>query len=505
MPTYLVTRNSSLFMLAFTNGNILSMEEPIEAVLITKDRIGKTGSKGILKNIPPTNIIDLKGRILIPGFIDSHTHFVDTGLNLKRVDLSQTKSLKDALELAGDRIRKENKKTPLICVDFDESRWDEKRIPGKEELDRLSKKRPIIFRRICGHLAVANSRAIELIPECWKKIDKKIGILLEDVVLYINRVFPPSDEEIKTAIIQAQKKAHSLGITSIHDMTTKRYLNIYKKTEAEGNLRLRVYAILPISELGSITNTQEQWLKTGGVKLFADGSIGARTAALKSPYPGTDNYGILNYKTSELERIVKEAEKKGIQVFIHAIGERAIEQVLNVYELSHIPVEGKTILNSSRHRIEHFELADDDLIKRAKELNIILAMQPNFITNWGMEDGMYQDILGERGLYTNRFKTISDKGCMVCFGSDSMPMDPLYGIKGAMEHPKESISFEQAVRMSTINSAYAGFDEKDTGSIKKGKKADLVILSGSPPHLKVDMTIVNGEIVYNVGGTSQSQ
>ncbi len=477
-------------MIGFINGNILPMEKSnIEALIIKRDRIDRVGPRNIVKGMDQTEIVNLEGRFLVPGFIDSHIHFVDIGLNFARVDLSQTKSLKDALDITEQRLKREKKTMPLICVDFDESKWRENRLPTREELDRLSSKRAVIFRRVCGHIAVANKKALLSIPKGWKKTNYNTGVLLEDVVLYINEVFPPNKEDIESAITLAQKKAHSLGITSIHDMGIRSYLDVYREMERKDTLKIRVYAVLPVTDMNYIIPSTGKWVKTGGVKLFADGSIGARTAALNSPYPGTKNYGILNYETTELERIVEEANRRGIQIFIHAIGERAIEQVLSVY--------GKELDNSRRHRIEHFELASDDAIRRVKELDIILAMQPNFIMNWGKKGGMYQEILKERGLQTNRFKTALEEGCILCFGSDSMPAGPIYGLKGAMEHPTENISFKDALKMYTINSAYAGFDEELTGSIKKGKKADLVVLSGTSPDLKVDMTIVNGEVVYN--------
>lgn len=478
-------------MIAFINGNILTMEKDgAEAVIIREDKIEKTGPRGIVKGIKEAQIVDLKGRFLAPGFIDSHVHFVDTGLNLARVDLSKTRSLEDAFDITKERLEKEKKVTPLICVDFDESKWEENRLPKREELDKLGSNRAIIFRRVCGHIAVANKKALESIPKGWKKIDYNTGILLEDVVLYINEIFPPERKEIETAITKAQKKAYSLGITSIHDMTLKRYLDVYREMEEKDGLRIRVYAVLPVRDMDYITSWRGKWVKTGGIKLFADGSIGAKTAALKLPYPGTRTYGVLNYEREEIERIIREANRRGFQIFIHAIGERGIELVLNAYEKE----LGE---NSGRHRIEHFELADTSAIKRAKKFGVILAMQPNFIANWGKDGGLYENLLGEKGLHTNRFKTALKEGCTVCFGSDSMPPGPVYGIKGAMEHPTESISFYDAMRMYTINSAYAGFDEEITGSIKEDKKADLVVLSGSPPDLKVDMTMANGEIVYN--------
>ncbi len=471
--------------IGFINGRILTMNgREVKAITIKGTYIERVGQKSIINNVD--DVVDLKGRFLIPGFIDSHIHFVDVGLNLTRVDLSKTTSLRDALDKTKERLKEERKTTPLICMDFDESRWKENRIPKKEELDRLSKERTVVFRRVCGHIAVGNSRAISSIPKGFN-IDHNAGIILEDAVLFINEIFPPSKEEIETAIIQAQRIAHSFGITSVHDMTLRKYLDVYREMAQRKSLRLRFYAVLPVKDMDYIYHIDGEWLKTGGVKIFADGSIGARTAALKKPYPGFDNYGVLNYKKEELKNIVKKANNLGFQILIHAIGDRTIEQVLDVYES-----EG----NPSRHRIEHFELADDEEIIRAKKQGIILAMQPNFITNWGMPGGLYQRIFGLEGLNTNRFKTALNAGNMICFGSDSMPPGPIYGIKGAMEHPTDSISFKEAVRMYTINSAYAGCYEELNGSIEIGKKADLVVLSGKPPHMSVDMTIVNGEIVY---------
>ncbi len=474
--------------LAFINGSIFTPERrDVTSVLIDGDEIARVGEFSVSMN--EAKIFDLKGRYLAPGFIDSHTHFVDIGLNLARVDLSNTTSLEDALDKAEERLRGESKSTPLICVDFDESKWRGNRIPKKEELDRLSKDRGVIFRRVCGHIAVANTGALKEIPGGISKVDHANGILLEDAVLFINDIFPPATDEIREAIIRAQRLAHSLGVTSVHDMTLSRYLAVYREMDQSDILRLRVYAVLPIKEIDYLRKYDGNWLKTGGIKVFADGSIGARTAALKRPYPGTDNYGILNYTRRELQAIVRKAEDRGYQVLVHAIGDRSIEQVLDVYE-------SELCGNRERNRIEHFELAEEESIKKAERLGILLAMQPNFITNWGMPGGMYERMFGLKGLYTNRFRTILDKGNRICFGSDSMPFGPLYGIEGAMKHPKESISFEEALRMYTIDSAYAGFYDEQIGSIEEGKKADLVVLSGEVPDLKVDMTMVNGEVVF---------
>lgn len=374
-------------------------------------------------------------------FVDAHTHFVSFGLHLERPDLSKTKSLKEAISLLKKEV---GKRGIIIGEDWDESRWEEKRFPAKEELDREFPDVPVIMRRICGHVAVANTRALELIPPGWKYV-REDGVLLEDVVLNLNRIFPPSFDEIKRAILRAQEVALHLNVGEIHDILIPEYYRAYLELEKEGKLKIKVLGFV-LDEFRDFEEPEGKFVKFGGWKIFLDGSIGARTAALEKFSYTDGGKGMLLHEDEELEELFKLARERGKVLMIHAIGDRAIEQVLRV---------GKGRVCGDR--IEHFELARDEQIERAIEEGFILSMQPNFIGNWSHGGGLYEKNLGRDYRINNRIGLIYRKGGKILFGSDMMPFSPPYGIDSVVRapFPEQRLSYREAYKIYTSSSFFS--------------------------------------------------
>ena len=503
--------------LALINGNMVTVDESgprAEAVLISGERIVKVGSTEEIRGELPekATTVDLKGRTVVPGFIDSHTHFVSWGLGLSRLDLREAATVSEALDMTKKRVKGSEKGEVIIGEGWDQSKWEESRYPEREELDKVAPRNPVILRRVCGHLAVANSEALNLIPSYISGIDWETGTLLGDPALNLNRLFPPSSGEILEAVKLAMKEAHKLGVTSIHDIVTPQYLRAYQELQKRGELNLRVYACFYEEYLDSLlgvglrTGFGDGLLKFGGLKVFADGSLGARSAALSSPYQNSDEVGVLTHSDQELKSVMERAAGAGVQVLVHAIGDRAIGQVLSGYEKIFAGSRrGVPTRNNLRHRIEHVELPTPQQLRNMRELGIIAAMQPNFLGEWGQAGGMYEELLGEdRWRRNNPLREVADLDIPIAFGSDSMPFSPLYGIHWAVNHPIEEqrLTAEEAIRFYTLGSAHASFEEELKGSIQEGKFADLVVLSQDVTkrreidRVEVVMTVLGGAIVF---------
>jgi hypothetical protein len=435
----------------------------------------------------PDKEIMIPDKKIYPGFCDSHTHFVQLGIKKKRLNLSKVKSKEELFEKLYHFIKEKEKEEIIIAEDWDESTWKDRAFPTKKEINRISKTKPIILRRVCGHMAVANDSALVRIPDGLQIIDRKTGILEEDVVLKINEIFPPSFEEIKKAILIAQNDLLKLGITAIHDISVPGYFKACQELEKEGKLKLLIYCFIKedyIDEINTLSSSKK--VKLAGIKIFTDGSIGARTAAIKNFSYKDGSKGLILKNEEYLKEIIKNSNKKGYQLAIHAIGDKAIEVVLNAMKVN--PED-----NPSRHRIEHFELANDSQIKKAVSQNLILSMQPNFI-KWSKPGGLYEMVLGKNYTFNNRFSYIINEGGKIAFGSDGMPYGPLFGIKEVTEAPllSQKINKKDAIKAYTEGGAYASFMEEEMGKIEKGMEADLVALDKDG----IYMTVVNGNIEY---------
>lgn len=436
--------------------------------------------------------IELDGKLIIPGFIDAHTHLLQDGIEMMRPSLLNARGPEEALTIVEEAVKDKEIGEVIIASDFDESRWERGEIPDKKRLDDVAPENPVVFRRVCGHFAVANSRALEKISGEWGGVDRKTGFMKEDVPLNISKIFPPRDEEVREGLKKIIKRANSLGITSIHEIVGLKYVHFFEELrEDERNLNFRIY--IPLRDMGEVRKPNFTFRNTifGGVKMFADGSIGARTAAVNVDYRNeSGNRGILIHTPAEFKKCVRDAEDSGIQLVIHAIGDRAIGEVVDAFS-GNIEKD-----NPLRHRIEHCELIGEKEIERMRSNNLIASMQPNFISLWSKPGGMYEDILGGRYKMNNPIALLKEKGIMVAFGSDSMPLSPLFGIYGTVDAPFEcqKISLNEAIECYTNNSAYAGFALEKEGIIRKAALANLAVLDKQREN--VNVTIYRGKCVY---------
>ena len=443
--------------------------------------------------------------MLLPAFTDAHSHLYAYGIDRNRPSLEGFSSLRDALEYIKGFVS-ERESDLYVFVDFDQSRWKEGRLPSRAELDHVVPNRPVILRRVCGHVAVGNRKALELLPEGIDGVDRETGLMVENVPLNLNRYFPPDEKEIEEGILRGQKEYVKLGVASVHEFGNPRTFRVYRKLEKEGKLKLRVYHsfyreyLRALAEAGLSTGFGSTFLRIGGIKAFADGSVGARTAAFFEPYVGISTSGILLLNSDEIEELVRDAESAGFQVIVHAIGDRAIGEVIEGFRRAISPG------NPLRHRIEHFEFPLDKSIGAARELRIYLSVQPNFVVRWGRGRGMYENFLGkERWMRNNPFRTLCESGLKVAFGSDSMPPSPFLGLRGAVSHPVESerLELERAISLYTEGGVLFSFDEKVKGRLSEGYLADLLVLKGKPDSdpedLKVTDLYIGGKKVEGEG------
>jgi predicted amidohydrolase YtcJ len=318
-------------------------------------------------------------------------------------------------------------------------------------------------------------------------------VLKEDVPLNINKIFPPKEDLVREGLRKVVKKANKLGITSIHEVIKLNYIDFYEEMSSD-ELTLNVRLYVPIDDLHGVRIPEREFSMTtfGGVKIFVDGSIGARTAANTFSYADDpSNKGLLLYSQEELDTLVSIAEEKGVQLMVHAIGNDAVKKILHAF-LSHI--EEKNVL---RHKIEHVELIDLEDIEILRKSGVIASMQPNFIGLWSQRGGMYEEVLGERFTINNPIGEMKERGVIVAFGSDSMPLSPLVGIKGVVEAPFEcqKMTWEEAIGCYTKNGAFAGFSEHQEGTMVRGNLANIVILSKDGK--SIYRTFFKGRCVYS--------
>ena len=524
---------------AFINGKVFTVNDNkpyAEAVVVEGGLIKFVGSTNKANNYidDQTEVIDLQGKLMLPGFIDSHLHFTSGGYYLLGINLRPALSKEDFVFILKNYVQ--GKEGLWITGGrWDHESWQDKSLPTKELVDSITPNTPVFVSRIDGHMGLANSLALQLAGITSEtpnpagglivkdtETGEPTGILKDNAMDLVDDIIPDkSIEENIEAALRSLEETRKLGITSVHDMTQPGELEAYREVENMGELTCRIYSIAPIDTYDEIVRTgitagnDEGLIKRGGLKGYTDGSLGASTAWFFEPYvQDTTTVGLpMDIVTNgNLEKWSIEADRNRLQLCVHAIGDRANSYMLDLYE--------RIINNNSpwerRFRIEHAQHVRYSDIKRFSKLNVIASVQPYHC----VDDGVWAEkrIGKERIKYTHPYKSFLDNNVTVAFGTDwpVAPLNPLFGIYAAVTrrtvdnknpggwNPEQKISVEDAIKCYTLNAAYASFEENIKGSIEEGKLADLVVLSDDiftidPVKIKdvnVDMTIFNGEIVF---------
>jgi len=499
------------------------------SVLVERGIISKISRRGTPVVPDGTRRFDAKGGTLLPGLIDTHCHLVGLGAMKRILDLTGTTNL-TALRL---RLFAKVKKAPagewIIGRGWDQEVLAERRNPNRWEIDDLTPKNPTFLTRVCGHVALVNTRAMDelgirddvtdsrgLIYE--RNADGRLtGIIKERAVEEgLRKVERGSREMISRDILSAEFEATKNGLTTLHCILSSGYedeLEALLRLREEGKLAMRYRVYLPVEAIeglaaGAFRVPADPMFKILGVKVFADGSLGARTAALMSPYSDdAKNSGILRYQNEELRDILQRAQSHGLQVLIHAIGDAAVSQAVNAIESV---TRGKNYL---RHRIEHCSLVTRETMKRLKKAGVGVTVQPHFIVS----DSWARERLGKERLSAlYPLKSLLREGVIASGGSDSPvePISPILGMWASMVRTdyslEERLTIQEAVRIYTKNAAFNGFDEEVLGELKEGLIADLTILDSDVREMHPAMlrkvgivaTIVRGRVVYSYEGIS---
>lgn len=511
-----------------------------EAVAIRGERILAVGSNREIRRMigPRTEDVDLQGAFVLPGFIDSHTHFLDGGFALSRIQLRDAKSREDFIFRIKTMSEELEPGEWILGGNWDHQQFDPPQLPHKDWIDRVTPENPVYVNRLDGHMVLANSVALKTAgitrdteaPEGGEIIrdaetGEPTGILKDAAMGLVTRHIPePALKEKIKAAEAAFRHASSLGVTSVHDMAYPGNLEVYQALHKAGQMTARLYVYIQITDLDLYVRLKlktpfgDNLLKIGGLKGFVDGSLGSSTALFFEPY--TDDplkTGLLDahmFPEGIMEQRLLQADRAGLQVAIHAIGDKANHIILDLIK----KVQDAHGARDRRWRVEHAQHLLPEDIARFGRLDIIASVQPYHV----IDDGRWavQKIGRKRAQTTYAFKSLLDSGALLACGSDwtVAPLDPLTGICAAVTRqtldgvnpdgwiPSQKISVEEAIKGYTLNGAYAEFAELDKGSIETGKLADLVVLDQNLfeippekiPEAKVRMTFLGGTLVYKM-------
>ncbi|MEA3355904.1 MAG: amidohydrolase [Candidatus Bipolaricaulota bacterium] len=495
-----------------------------QAVGIKGNRVLVVGKNEEIRRLcsNSTERIDAHGKVLLPGFIDAHTHFRLMGVRMNNyLDLTSVSSKQDLLQRLKSFATKKESPGWVIGTGWDESKWSgDCTFMLAEEIDTAVSHPPVALERVDCHLYCVNSQGLEVlnldpsIRGFETELGEPTGRLFEDAAALLRQVIKPDQEQSISGIQRATDYAYHHGVTSIHQMVVEEgeFREDLKscqrlRRDNQPGMRMRLYFtpnyLNKMITLGLASGFGDSNLQVGGLKLFSDGSIGAKTAWVTEGYQDNpENKGMRIWNSEELEALIRKAHENDIQLAIHAIGTQALSQVLGCLEAV-LQDDPKPHL---RHRIEHCEMLTEEQVQRMKDLGVIASMQPNFTGEWGLPGGMYEGRFGRERIETmNPLRWVVDSGVPLALGSDCMPFGPLYGIHWAVNapFPAQRLSVEEAVRGYTMGAAFAGNAEQEVGSIEPGKLADLIMLNGDPfsepagiKDMKVEMTLFDGRVVY---------
>lgn len=523
-----------------TNGTILTMDprQPeVAAVGVIGDRIVATGDReGVASALPRGyRTLDLAGRTCLPGFNEAHNHMISFGIALGHVPCGypDVRSIEDIKRGVAERARTLPPGTWIQGRGYDDNKLDERRHPTRWDLDEVAPEHPVVIVNGSGHMSVVNSLALQIAGITRETPDPQgghivrdehgepTGLLQETAQELVRAVIPPPTvEDMVEALRRCNDAYVAAGITSSTDASSDSPLQIeaYQVAVRRGTLKLRTRLmirenLLPhLIALGIKQGFGDDRLRIGPIKLFIDGSLIGRTAAVSRPFlndPRPDNYGLTMMPQEQFEEYVWQAHHAGFQIAVHAIGDRGIEMVLDAYQQA-LEREPRP---DHRHRIEHCGILRPDLIERIAALNVVVVSQPIFITEYG--DGFIRHLGLDRIQLTYPFRSLLDAGITLVFSTDCpvSSYQPLKCIQAAVTEKtgsgrsyalEEAITVEEALPLYTVAGAYATFEEQVKGQIRPGMLADFAILEEDPRtvdperlgEIAVSQTIIGGETVY---------
>jgi len=526
--------------LLLVNGHVLTMDpyRPwASAVAIRMGRVvyvgDDTGAQAAAA--PGSAVIDLAGRTATPGLNDAHAHPMSVGFALLDLDLSPelNTAIGDLQELVREAVRERPAGTWILGRGYDDARLAEGRHPTRADLDEIAPDHPVILIRMCHHIGAANSAALRLAAVTRETTDPEggifdrdehgepTGVLREAALTAVRAAMPEPDEAAMMAALEAGGREFlRAGVTSAVEagIYDPRELRAYQRLREQGRLSFRAYLMMIIDEtlddlisLGIQTGFGDAWVRIGPAKLFSDGSIGGRTAMMHAPYEGQpDNHGLWMLPPEDLMAKVRRAHDAGFQVGIHAIGDAAIDLVLDAYEAA----QRENPRPDPRHRIEHCSIVDDRILGRIRDLGVIPIPGTSFLRHFR---DAYVNNLGEWRIgQAYGMRSFARFGITAAASSDApvVPVNALAGVQtmvtrkdilGRPCNPEEAISLEDALRAYTVNGAYASFEEGIKGTLKPGMLGDVTVFAEDLAQVDPDglaqvtvtHTIAEGEVAYS--------
>ena len=506
------------------------------AVAIARGKILAVGDSAELARYvgPRTEVVRADGGLVLPGLADAHTHFTDGGFQLASLDLRDAATPQEFVRRIAAFAQTRKRGEWILGGDWDHTLWRGAPLPRHEWIDSVTPDNPVFVNRLEGHEALANAAAMkaagvtrgtaapaggEIVRDA--RTGEPIGIFKDRALDLIGRAIPPpSPEQRDSALARALAHAASLGVTATAHMSASwEDLASYRRLERAGRLTLRVAVYLPLESWRTVADTVgrlgpgDDWVKIGGLKGYMDGSAGSRTAYFFQPYSDSAGYsGLLQHPEADMRQWIGAADAAGLQIAVHAIGDRANAILLAIY----VSVARAHGPRDRRFRVEHAQHLRPEDIPLFGKLGVIPSMQPYH----AIDDGRWvqQRIGPERIKTTYAFRTLLDTGAKLAFGSDwtVAPLDPILGVYAAVTRrtldgknpggwvPQQKITVAEALRAYTVGSAYATFDEAKRGVLAPGYDADVVVIDRNlftlPPdsldRARVRYTIVGGKVVF---------